>query len=393
MMDITNKLKSLEFENSWQQPQMFNLKEQADIQSLSKLIESGLVHRVHDQTDLAIGELYDIQNPSRKDTKTQADLELFKKQKLDSDISQYGVWVYYPWSGDLVHFPPKDDLRLLRTARNRNLILEKEQKKLYEATILIAGLSVGSSAVEMLISEGIGGRFVLVDMDVIEPTNLNRIKAPYKEVGVHKAEALAKRISETDPFIEQVHFKDGLNTENVVEIMQEYKPDVVVDEMDDLRMKFVLREHAAKHHLPVVMATDDGENALVDIERYDIDPSQKPFEGRISEELRQKVIKGELSRPELGMLIGKHFVGAENIPLRMFESLVEVGKTLPSWPQLAGAATLSGVTLAYAIKKIILEQPLNSGRHLFDLDASMDPQIHTQEYKDQLETFQKLFFA
>lgn len=393
MKEISKTLKSLEANNAWQVPHIFDLRENSDLTKFAKLLDEGSIHRVHDKIEVALGELYDIANPSRKDVKTENDLARFKLKKTSGKPREYGVWVYYPWSGDLVHFPPRNDLRKLRTARNRNLILQDEQDALYKATVLIAGLSVGSSVVEMLSNQGIGGRFILVDMDVIEPTNLNRIKLPYKEVGVHKVDAMAKRLSETDPFIEQVHFRDGLTEKNIAQIIQTHKPDIIIDEIDDLQMKFVLREYTAKHRLPLVMATDDGENALLDIERYDTNPSQQPFEGRISEELRQKVIKGELSRPELGMLIGKHFVGAENIPLRMFESLVEVGKTIPSWPQLAGAATLSGVTLAYAVKKIILGQPLNNGRHLFDLDASLDPQIHTKEYKKKLEAFQKLFFA
>ncbi len=87
------------------------------------------------------------------------------------------------------------------------------------------------------------------------------------------------------------------------------------------------------------------------------------------------------------MAIGKYFVGTENIPLRMFESLMEVGKSLPSWPQLGGAATLSGVLVAYAVKKILLDHPLNAGHHLFSLDELLDPVIHTEEHLAKLAPF------
>lgn len=390
-MDVISRLPA--GPDCWMPPRIFDLNRSQDVDELNILSNGGSIRRVCDQVNLALSELYDIQNPNRKDKKTDQEISDYISRLTGAQPEKYGVWVYYPWSGNLVHFPPKDDLRLLRSSRNRNLITAQEQEELYNSTILVVGLSVGSSALEILLSQGVGGKLMLADMDIIEPTNLNRIKSPYHEVGVHKVDALAKRISETDPYIEQVHIKEGLSDNNVQEILSQHLPDVIIDEMDDLRMKLLLREQAAKLRLPVIMATDDGENAILDIERYDKDAHQKPFEGRIPEEILNKIIKGELSRPELGIMIGKYFVGAEHIPLRMFESLMEVGKTIPSWPQLAGAATLSGVTLTYAAKKIILDQPLKPGRHIFDMDVELDPVISTAEHRQKLEQFQKLFFA
>jgi hypothetical protein len=374
-------------------PKIFNLHQKSDKDNLLQLIKAGEVRAVYDQIDLALGELFDIKFPAKKDSKTVAEVKAFTDQHVGDSLDEYGVWVYYPWSQNLVHFPPVSDLRLLRTARNRNLILEEEQQKLYDATILVVGLSVGSSAVEMLLSEGIGGKIILVDMDIIEPTNLNRIKTTYQEVGTHKVDALAKRISEIDPFIEQVHFRDGLNADNLKNILAQYHPDIIIDEMDDLTMKLTLRSQAKESKIAVLMATDDGENAILDIERYDTNIDQQPFEGRIPEEIIQKVLAGQLTRPEIGMLIGKYFVGGEHIPLRMFESLIEVGKSIPSWPQLAGAATLSGVALAYAAKKIILKQPVHEGRHIFDMDHELDPEVESAEYKTKIANFQQRFFS
>jgi molybdopterin/thiamine biosynthesis adenylyltransferase len=222
---------------------------------------------------------------------------------------------------------------------------------------------------------------------------LNRIKAVYSEVGVHKVDVLAKRVSETDPYIEQVHIKEGLNEVNLTSILEEHNPHVLVDEIDDLGMKIKIRNLARQYRKPVIMATDNGDNAILDIERYDTDQNQQAFEDRIPEEILTKIQEGTLSRPETGMLIGKYFVGTEHIPLRMFESLLEVGKTIPSWPQLASAATMSGVLCAYAAKKIILGQPLNSGRHLFDIDSSLDPLVSTQEYKQKTNDFVERFFS
>lgn len=387
MEELNKALQAKQTDTSWQAPQFFDLADESECNKLLDLLQSGVVSRVFDTQGFATSELFDIAYPAKKDIKTEAEVAAYAAKLTSDDASAYGNWVYYPWNGNLVHFPEKQALRDLRTSRNRNLITAAEQTELYKATVLVVGLSVGSSAVEMLLSQGIGGRFVLVDMDIIEPSNLNRIKVPYTEVGISKVDAMAKKISETDPYIEQIHYQAGLNEENIEEILVRYKPAVIIDEMDSLVMKLKLRDAAKQHRVPVIMATDDGDNALLDIERYDTDSEQQAFEGRIPDDIIQKILAGELSRPETGMLIGKYFVGTEHIPLRMFESLMEVGRTLPSWPQLAGAATLSGVALAYASRKIILGLPLTAGRHLFDLDSQLDPQLQSTEYKHRLAQF------
>lgn len=379
--------------NEWIAPRIFSLSSDKDIKEIEALLSAGKIHRTHDRVDLAIAELFDIDHPEMKDTKSPGDIAEFSQSLTKGKPSAYGSWVFFPWSGNLVHFPPVNDLRRLRTARNRNLVTASEQDKLYGSTILVGGLSVGSNVVDMLISQGIGGKLILVDMDIIEPTNLNRIKTVYSEVGTHKVHMVAKRISEIDPYIDQVHLLDGLNEQNLQQVINGHRPDVLVDEIDNLDMKIQIRAVAKKEKIPVVMATDNGDNAILDIERYDIDDTQVAFDGRIPQEIIEKIQQGTLSRPETGMLIGKYFVGADNIPLRMFQSLIEVGRTIPSWPQLASAATMSGLVCAYAIKKIILEQPLVSGRHLFDIDAQMNPEVSSADYKQKTDEFINRFFV
>ena len=125
--------------------------------------------------------------------------------------------------------------------------------------------------IDALLMQGIGSEYVLADMDSLDPTNLNRIRSSYDQLGVHKVDIVAKKISELDPFIEQTHLKNGLDESNLQEIIKRNKPNIIVDEMDSLRMKVILRLQAKKHGIPVLMATDNGDNILLDIERYDTD--------------------------------------------------------------------------------------------------------------------------
>lgn len=360
---VEDNAKRLEL-GGWQLPLFFDIRTNAGEKAFLEFKSSGKVTREINNIEYALEELFDIECPAKKDNKTRVEVNEFITSKVGSSQKNYGVWVFFPWSGYLVHFPNKVDLRSLRTSRNRNLVTTAEQSKLYQARILVLGLSVGSNVAEALVSQGIGGVIGLIDLDVLEPTNLNRIRMPYHEIGQHKVDALAKRISEIDPFIEQIHFREGVGESNYQQIIDSVKPDIIVDEMDDLKMKILIRESALKQKIPVIMATDDGDDVLLDIERFDKE-DRDIFHGILPKSLVTMIKNDQIKdRNELGKIIGQYFVGFENIPKRMMESLQEVGLTLPSWPQLGGAAALAGIMVAYAAKGIILETDVESNRFL-----------------------------
>lgn len=345
---------------------------------------------IDDQINLAFEELFDIEEPASKDTKTKEMVDEFEKTLAPNGSEEWGEWVYYQWLNRVVHVPPKDKLRALRTSRNRNLITADEQHTLYQATILIIGMSVGSNVVEALVSQGIGGKLILVDMDNLEPSNLNRIRSPYYHIGLHKVDAISRKVWEIDPYTEIIAYNEGLNEENLAKILDQHTPSVVVDEMDELRMKIILREQVKGRKIPIIMAADDGDNALLDIERYDLEDDLQIFSGQIPQDILDKIKSKTIPRPQLGMIIGRYFVGAKNIPLRMFESLGQVGKTLPSWPQLGGAAALSGVALAYVTKKILLNQRIKTGRILISLDEKLDLESLDEQHQTELIKFQEM---
>ena len=380
-------LTSIATAKPWSRPEILNLAAEPDQQRLRELVDNNEVRTVIDEISIALNELYDIKHPSRIDSKSHADLARFIQELGYSSIEEYGNWVFYPWSGELVHFPDKLDLRALRSSRNRNLITAEEQEGLSQKSIVIIGLSVGSNAVDSLVRQGIGGKYILVDNDRLEPTNLNRIASGYNQVGQHKVHALAKKISELDPYVEQVHYLEGLNEDNLDQIFEQHSPDIVIDEMDQLKMKILLRLKARELGLPVIMAADDGDNIVLDVERFDLDKNSELLQGRIPQHIISAILEEKLERRDTGLAIGKYFVGPENIPLRMYQSLAELGRTLPSWPQLGGTAVLAGITLAYCARKIILKQPINSGRFVIGPDEQLNPEIGSAEYRQQIQPY------
>src|SRR3989338_8765629 len=57
----------------------------------------------------------------------------------------------------------------------------------------------------------------------------------------------------------------------------------------------------------------------------------------------------------------------------MRASMLEVGKSIVSWPQLGGAATLNGCAVAYCVRAIVCGQPLIDNRALVSLDQILSP--------------------
>lgn len=386
MGDIVADIKSQSrVVTGWSKPRFFDLCSEDDTSALEILKDSGNITHVSDNIEAALEELFHIEYPAQIDSVDEKVYTGFIRETTKGNLDGYGSWVYFPWNGTLVHFPPKKDLQKLRGSRNRNLITDDERRVLSDnKTIVVLGLSVGSNAIDSLLMQGIGSRYILVDLDHLDPTNLNRIRASYDQLGIHKVDIVAKKISELDPYLEQVHYKNGLDEANLEEIINIYKPDIIMDEMDSLRLKILTRMRAKENKIPVLMATDDGDDILLDIERYDKSDNQAILHGILPEDVIQSILSDEqMSRQEAGVIIGKYFVNLENVPIRMLESLLEIGRTLPSWPQLGGAAVLSGLYLAYAAKKILLNLPLNSGRFLMGPEEQLNPEIKTSEYIDK----------
>ncbi len=314
-------------------------------------------------------ELFLIRNPHfRFNPEYQDALEkFFQEHQSGRSWEAMGSWFYFPWNKMLVHFLPDQMHQELRTARNKNIITKEEQAKLQDFKVGVGGLSVGSHAVSTMAMMGVANNLKIADNDTISGSNLNRIRTDFTMVGVKKADAMARFIYQLNPYTNLEVYGEGINPENLADFMEKpFRLDILVDELDNLEMKVRMRQIAREMSIPVVMATDNGDNAIVDIERYDLDKNTKLFNGAIDESIFNdfsKINPQELPRMALQV------AGPELVVPRMLESLLDVGKTLYSWPQLGDAATLSGVAIAYLVKKIALGLPVDSGKYEINLDS------------------------
>jgi hypothetical protein len=390
--DSEQLIQNLSRQNLPSTPTIFNLSVEADRARFEALIADGSIKQISDDYEEQQRELFGIRNPSRVYTPTFKEefVVYFDALKKEKPISYDGRWVYYPWRYLAAHILPEDEYQLVRTARNQNLITKEEQEKFYNATIGIGGLSVGSSVAFALVLQGGAKRLKLADMDRLALTNTNRILAGADRLGMLKVEMAARAIYELNPYAEVELHPEGLSPENIEAFFSGL--DIVIDELDNLAVKYLIREQAKKHRIPVLMAADNGDNAVVDVERYDLTPDMPFFHGRMGE-VSYDMLKN-LDKFGIGKMITKH-VGSENVTERMQESLKEMGKTIVSWPQLGGAAMVNGAAVAYCARKILNGQPLESNRSLISLDEKLIPNYDSPENqahrKDVAANFAKIF--
>ena len=123
--------------------------------------------------------------------------------------------------------------------------------KIKKGKVAIAGLGgLGSNIAIMLARTGIG-ELLLVDFDIVEPSNLNRQCYNISHLGMPKTEALKQQIKEINPYVEVQIKTVKVTIDNVYELFNGYdiiceafdKPEakstlvnVALEEMDDVKI-------------------------------------------------------------------------------------------------------------------------------------------------------------
>ena len=379
-------------------PVLFDLSIEDHRTQVTVLASTHAIQHISDDYTEQLKEYFQVQNPSKVYTPEFSALFDAYLKNIESQMPlwQHGRWVYFPWNSTIVHILEESAFLEVRTARNKNLITTEEQNKYYNATIGIAGQSVGHAVVMAITLQGGGKHWRIADHDALALSNTNRIRVGVENLGLLKVVMTARQIYTTNPYATVEIFSDGLTPENIESFFIPSnagpKLDIVVDEIDNLAVKFLIREQARKHKLAVIMAADNGDNAVVDIERYDIDPTTQFFHGRMGEVSFEML--STLDKFGIGKMITKH-VGPENVTERMQQSLLEIGKTIVSWPQLGGAALINGAAVAYCVRKILNGQPLESNRALISLDEKLVPEYNSPEQNSRrtkiANDFRKIF--
>lgn len=113
-----------------------------------------------------------------------------------------------------------------------------EMNRLKSAHVLIVGLGgIGSFAAEFIARAGVG-TMTIVDGDAFDITNKNRqLTALDSTIGRNKAVVLAERIKDINPDIQLNVVEEFVLPERVWELLDEYKPNYVMDCIDSVTPK------------------------------------------------------------------------------------------------------------------------------------------------------------
>lgn len=274
-------------------------------------------------------------------------------------------WAYFPWRRALVRLLAPRGFSALRLDRNRNKLTSDEQSQLRSMRIGVVGLSVGHSIAHVLAMEGLAGELRLADFDHVELSNLNRLPATVLDLGVNKAVVAARRIAEIDPYVRVVVQPAGITPETLGTFLEGL--DLVVEECDALDIKLLVREEARARRIPVVMETSD--RGVLDVERFDLEPDREIFHG---------LLPGVQSSDLAGLTLQEkapyvlRMMGPSDVSSRGAASLIEIGRTVTAWPQLASEVTLGAASVAWVVRRLGLKGQLPSGRVRVDLDDTLD---------------------
>jgi molybdopterin/thiamine biosynthesis adenylyltransferase len=131
---------------------------------------------------------------------------------------------------------------------------EEGQKKLKNTKVLVAGCGgLGSPIATYLAAAGFGS-LLLVDMDVVDLSNLNRQILHWdKNVGEQKVKSAYEKLAQLNPEIELNPLNIEINEDNVYELTEGC--DIIMDGMDNFPTRYLLNRASLKHKIPFVHAS------------------------------------------------------------------------------------------------------------------------------------------
>jgi len=131
--------------------------------------------------------------------------------------------------------------------RNIALLGEEDFICLQTKKVLVAGLGgVGGTTFEALVRTGVKN-FVIVDRDVVDPTNLNRqLLYTSNDIGKDKVLCAKNRALSINKDASIIALKEDIKNLDNLEV------DFIVDCIDDVEAKIYLINYALTHNIPII---------------------------------------------------------------------------------------------------------------------------------------------
>ena len=142
-----------------------------------------------------------------------------------------------------------------RNRYQRHLLLpevgEEGQQKLLDSKVLLLGAGgLGSPAALYLAAAGVG-TIGIIDMDVVDDSNLQRqILHNLDRIGDRKVDSAKKTLTLLNPDVDVVTYDTRLGADNVLDIIDGY--DVIVDGTDNFPTRYLVNDASLLKRIPVV---------------------------------------------------------------------------------------------------------------------------------------------
>jgi molybdopterin/thiamine biosynthesis adenylyltransferase/rhodanese-related sulfurtransferase len=142
-----------------------------------------------------------------------------------------------------------------RNRYHRHILLpevgEEGQQKLLGAKVLLLGAGgLGSPAALYLAAAGVG-TIGIVDMDVVDASNLQRqILHNMDRIGDRKVDSAKKTITAINPDVNVITYDVRFGADNILDIIDGY--DVIVDGTDNFPTRYLLNDASLLKRIPVV---------------------------------------------------------------------------------------------------------------------------------------------
>lgn len=149
---------------------------------------------------------------------------------------------------------------MLESRLNRTIALIGKDKmdKVSSSSVMVIGCgAVGGYALEMIARLGFG-KIMVVDFDVFEESNINRqILALSSTLNMKKVDVAKKRVWDINAEAEVIALDKKITKDNL-DFILEYKPDYVIDAIDDVVAKCELLEFLVNNNIEFVSAMGAG---------------------------------------------------------------------------------------------------------------------------------------
>ena len=163
----------------------------------------------------------------------------------------FGKWKdeVRPWSTP-VQLSAEQRNRYQRHVLLPEVGIEGQAKLLASKVLLLGAGGLGSPAAMYLAAAGVG-TIGIVDMDVVDASNLQRqILHNLDRVGERKVDSAKKTLTMLNPDVDVVTYDTRLSAENVMQIIDGY--DVIVDGADNFPSRYLLNDASVKLGIPGV---------------------------------------------------------------------------------------------------------------------------------------------